>query len=422
MSELSSVNKIKSLTQQIEVVTGKSHSDLTVAIQALKDGYGNSEGGNGSGSGIIDVTELPTTDIDENAVYRVTENIQTSITELYGVTDGQVMTVNEYLAMLGVPTIPNIYVIDDLSEDLKTSDVVTFSELNIYILRSNGVAYFNAPELGGLLTFGMMAFQEEGYDKGFTENAYAETEAGVYTTIEAYTELVRYFIRKSGEWEEISAVLSGVLPNGLNNVEALSGVYQSEVVTVQEKIVDIKSLITKDRIIPSVLRVDIPTIGDFITGFYISEITPKDFIDSNGRSITWLRNHAFHQLSSLEKITFPESITYISSYCCNNCPRLKEVVFPETLERIGEYAFEACYELLPDLVIPSGVTSISSRAFASCPSLTTVTFKGTPSFIADNVFLNSGVTTINVPWGEGEQANCPWGATNATINYNYTGG
>ena len=39
MSELSSVNKIKSLTQQIESITGKSHSDLTIAIQALKDGY-----------------------------------------------------------------------------------------------------------------------------------------------------------------------------------------------------------------------------------------------------------------------------------------------------------------------------------------------------------------------------------------------
>jgi hypothetical protein len=26
-----------------------------------------------------------------------------------------------------------------------------------------------------------------------------------------------------------------------------------------------------------------------------------------------------------------------------------------------------------------------------------------------------------VPWAEGAVANAPWGATNATINYNYTG-
>ena len=31
------------------------------------------------------------------------------------------------------------------------------------------------------------------------------------------------------------------------------------------------------------------------------------------------------------------------------------------------------------------------------------------------------LTTINVPWSEGEVAGAPWGATGATINYNYTG-
>ena len=52
----------------------------------------------------------------------------------------------------------------------------------------------------------------------------------------------------------------------------------------------------------------------------------------------------------------------------------------------------------------------------------TVTFKGKPT-ISDSAFLNCGnLTTINVPWAEGEVANAPWGATNATINYNYTEG
>ena len=31
------------------------------------------------------------------------------------------------------------------------------------------------------------------------------------------------------------------------------------------------------------------------------------------------------------------------------------------------------------------------------------------------------LTTINVPWSEGEVANAPWGATNAVINYDYKG-
>ena len=30
--------------------------------------------------------------------------------------------------------------------------------------------------------------------------------------------------------------------------------------------------------------------------------------------------------------------------------------------------------------------------------------------------------TINVPWGENIFGGAPWGATNATINYNYKAG
>ena len=50
------------------------------------------------------------------------------------------------------------------------------------------------------------------------------------------------------------------------------------------------------------------------------------------------------------------------------------------------------------------------------------TFEGTPRSIASNAFASCiNLTTINVPWAEGAVANAPWGATKATINYNYTG-
>ena len=76
----------------------------------------------------------------------------------------------------------------------------------------------------------------------------------------------------------------------------------------------------------------------------------------------------------------------------------------------------------PMLVIPSGVTCIEDYAFSDCTSLKTLTFEGTPTTIGSNVFKGcTKLTTINVPWAEGTVANAPWGATNATINYNYTG-
>ena len=49
-----------------------------------------------------------------------------------------------------------------------------------------------------------------------------------------------------------------------------------------------------------------------------------------------------------------------------------------------------------------------------------LTFQGTPETISKTAFRYcDNLTTINVPWAEGAVANAPWGATNATINYNY---
>ena len=72
--------------------------------------------------------------------------------------------------------------------------------------------------------------------------------------------------------------------------------------------------------------------------------------------------------------------------------------------------------------LPSGITSIDDYAFAGCSSLVSLTFEGTPESISYRAFFGcDNLTTINVPWAEGAVANAPWGATNATIHYGYTG-
>lgn len=95
---------------------------------------------------------------------------------------------------------------------------------------------------------------------------------------------------------------------------------------------------------------------------------------------------------------------------------------PSDLTSIGDYAFYRYTNLaLPSL--PSGITSIGNNAFYYCTNLKTITFEGTPTgTISSSAFKScTNLTTINVPWAEGAVANAPWGATNATINYNYTG-
>lgn len=115
----------------------------------------------------------------------------------------------------------------------------------------------------------------------------------------------------------------------------------------------------------------------------------------------------------------PDGITRIGTYAFAACSGLSIETIPETVTSIEMYAFYAIEELALTS-IPSGVKDIGSGAFGYCTGLTTMTFKGTPRKIELRAFGGcTNLLTINVPWAEGEVANAPWGATNATINYNY---
>ena len=88
--------------------------------------------------------------------------------------------------------------------------------------------------------------------------------------------------------------------------------------------------------------------------------------------------------------------------------------------KIRDSAFTGCTNLALTS-LPAGVTSIGVEAFSGCTSLTSITFKGTPTTINSSAFSGcTNLTDIKVPWAEGRVPNAPWGATNATITYNYT--
>lgn len=88
--------------------------------------------------------------------------------------------------------------------------------------------------------------------------------------------------------------------------------------------------------------------------------------------------------------------------------------------KVRDYAFADCTSLA-HVSLPEGLTSIGNSAFSECSSLTSITFKGTPTTIDSRAFLGcTNLTDIKVPWAEGAVSGAPWGATNATITYNYT--
>lgn len=131
---------------------------------------------------------------------------------------------------------------------------------------------------------------------------------------------------------------------------------------------------------------------------------------------------AFNGCSNLKRVTMP-NVTSIAYGAFKDCKSLTDVLFPETLTSINSMAFYNCSSLTLIDGFPSRLIFIGDSAFSGCTSLTSVTFHSKPtSTIYGNIFRNClNLTILNVPWAEGEVANAPWGATNATINYNYTG-
>ena len=123
--------------------------------------------------------------------------------------------------------------------------------------------------------------------------------------------------------------------------------------------------------------------------------------------------------SSYNKINLPEGVTKINNYAFYECS-MSTIVLPQSITQIGVYAFGMC-EYLRSITFPQNLETIKSSAFTNCKFLTSVTFKGTPTTIDSTAFVSCNrLTTINVPWAEGAVEGAPWGATNATINYNYT--
>lgn len=142
-------------------------------------------------------------------------------------------------------------------------------------------------------------------------------------------------------------------------------------------------------------------------------------------------NNAFSRCYNLQAVTLPEGLETLDATCFAWCNNLKEIKLPESLKIIYTYVFDSCG--LSKVTIPSAVDSVLERSFGDMPTLKEVTFKkrlnadGTvfAPEIHDKAFAGSGSETtplvFNLPWAAEATPDAPWGAVNATLNFNYEG-
>ena len=169
--------------------------------------------------------------------------------------------------------------------------------------------------------------------------------------------------------------------------------------------------------------------------------------------VTTLSGSSFSQLANLKHLIIPDEV--ISAEDAIDGSSLLTITIGSGMENLGSEPFKSCRALTTITVneqnqtysskngvlfnkdktqilcyprgktetsftIPATVTLLTDYILRSADNLTVLTFEGTPESI-ESYALPSSLTTINVPWAEGAVANAPWGATNATINYSYTG-
>jgi len=136
--------------------------------------------------------------------------------------------------------------------------------------------------------------------------------------------------------------------------------------------------------------------------------------------LTQIDTAGFSGCIKLALTSLPDGLTSIRDSVFSGCTNLALTSLPDGLTSIGGSAFRSCTNLALTS-LPDRLTSIGQQAFYNCIGLTTITFNSKPTTLYNNAFQDcTNLLTINVPWSLGEVAGAPFGATNATINYNVT--
>jgi hypothetical protein len=370
---------------------------------------------------VIDVLELPTENINENALYRIVS------------VDVFVRMFNNTMNLKEVYKDLDIHVVNTLP----TEPEVFGEKMVVYILNDTGIVYVSEDgityaALGASLSATDISMQ----DFGWMENEFAMTQDGVCAVRKDTKYMYHNDMFVCINEKAIPQVVFVLNDSGDGYTVNGVGKYAGDVV------------------IPSEYNgLPVNRIGSFESCRYVSRITVPS-------SITAIDDEAFVGCKALYYINLNDNISIIPYRAfsgvridglqlkLDSIVEIGEKAFwgstIETLPQcpnlitIGNEAFKDCGMLhytyeedkvegdaiagrsLRGLYVPENVKTIGSSAFEHT-FFPKIVFYGTPENIDATAFADCpSITDIYVPWAEGAVANAPWGATNATIYYNHT--
>lgn len=122
-----------------------------------------------------------------------------------------------------------------------------------------------------------------------------------------------------------------------------------------------------------------------------------------------------------ETLHLPDTVRFDGNFPFSDVVGMKYIDIPKAENLAGTFYgkrnFLGTYGDGDGVVKLKNVTRLDSSSFYACNNIHTVYFYKKATGINSTTFRGAGVRDIYVPWSEGEVANAPWEANNATIHY-----
>lgn len=329
-------------------------------------------GGSGGGSGIIDVTELPTENIDKNAVYRVKGYTDVDCGMVFD--EEGFCPLSFLLQFYGINANITYYMVEDedLPETANISDVMTFSTLHVYIIEDIPCVYGDPVGDGNrwLPLAALLQLENGGYISStalisgnatklyvtYKKNATAisdKTYVCQYDTdIGEYVNYYDLYIRMiSGN----NRLTKFVVPNGLDVIRSYAFWYALKLESI--------------TFTNGLKSIGINAFGG--SGLKGNLILPSGLIS--------IESGAF-ATTDIEEVYVPASVTELHGEVFFGCPSLKKAVFEEGFSIVdfayGHDTFRGC-KALETVDIPRSITRIPLGMFKDCAALAEIRFGGT---------------------------------------------